>query len=203
MGELIHSLQKTIASYQFGNEAKYSFLVVADPLTPFIYKRDGKTAESIMIQTFDKTATRIAHMTGDRSEVTEDDFLEYFAYVEFYFNQLFKLCISEGFTISQWIKLEYIVSSEAISMRTKMDIMKKLNGSIWEVIKLHFSDLQALRNALAHSPVGPYKYGGKDIDWTTVDKDMATLTTNLLAEYKKLQTPVLDFVKETGIEIEE
>lgn len=203
MGDSIRSLQKNIASYQFGDDARYSFLVVADPLTPFIYRRDGKTAESIMIQTFDKTATRIAHMTGDRSEVTEDNFLEYFAYVEFYFNQLFKLCISDGFTILQWIKLEYVVSSEAINMRMKMDIMKKINSSIWEVIKLHFSDLQALRNAMAHSPVGPYKYGGKDIDWTAVDKDMATLTTNLLTEYKKFQTPVLDFVKEAGIEIEE
>jgi hypothetical protein len=203
MRDSIHSLQKTIASYQFEDDAKYSFLVVVDPLAPFIYRRDGKAAEPIMIQTFDKTATRIAHMTGDRSEVTEDDFLEYFAYVEFYFNQLFKLCVSDGFTISQWVKLEYIVSSEAINMRTKMDIMKKLNSSIWEVIKPHFSDLQALRNAMAHSPVGPYRYGGKDIDWTAIDKDMATLTTNLLTEYKKLQSPVSDFVKKSGIEMEE
>lgn len=203
MGELVASLKTTSASYHFDDETRYSFLVVVDPLTPFIYKRDGRVAESIMTQTFDKTATRIAHMTGGHSEVTQDDFLEYFAYVEFYFNQLFKLCVSDGFSISQWIKLEYIVSSEAINMRTKMDIMKKLNSTIWEVIKPHFSDLQALRNAMAHSPVGPYKYGGKDIDWAIVHKDMTTLTTNLLMEYKKLQNPVLGFVKETGIQIEE
>jgi hypothetical protein len=203
MSKSILTLETAIASYQFEDEARFSFLIVVDPLTPFIFRRDGKVAESIMIQTFDGKSARIPHMTGERSEITKDDFLEYFAYVEFYFNQLFKLCLSDTFTTSQWTKLEYVVSSEAINMRAKMEIMKKLNGTIWGAIRPHFSDLQALRNAMAHSPVGPYGYRGSGIDWNVIDKDMASLTTNLLTEYKKVQSPVLEFVNETGIKVEE
>lgn len=203
MGNIVHSSQTTIATYSFDNSARYSFLAVAEPLTPFIYRREGKDAESIMIQSFDKQSNRIAHMTGERSQINQEDFLEHFVYVEFYFNQLIKLCIIDSFTISQWMKLEHIVASEALSMRAKMEIMKKLDVTIWGSVKPHFSDLQALRNAMAHSPVGPYRYCGEDINWDVIDEHMVTLTTNLLTAYKKIQNPVLDFMKRTGIDITE
>jgi len=193
MAETLHSLHTSTKTYIFENEGRYSFLVIAEPLTPFIYKRNGKGAESIMTETFDGKGNRITHMTGDRSKIQPNNFLEQFVYVEFYFDQLLKLCLIDSFSIEQWGKLEYVI--EAMSMRSKMEIVKKLDMELWNAIKLRLSDLQALRNAMAHSPVGPYKYLGREVDWDIIDHDMARLTINLLTEYKKRQNPILNFVE--------
>ena len=204
MGDLVHSLKTTVASYKFDDSNQYSFLVVYEPLTPLIYRRDGQDAESVTIQSFDNSSVRIPHMSGDRSSIdSATDFLEYFTYIEFYLNQILKLLLIDSFSIGQWIKLETVVGSESFTMRAKMSIVKKLDLSLWTRIKPNLSELQELRNSLSHSPVGPYKYKGKELEWDEIDKDMATLTTNLLTVYKERQEPLLEFVKKHNLALDD
>lgn len=203
MGDLVHSLKTTLSSYKFDDSNQYSFLVVYEPLTPLIYRRDGQDAESIMIQSFDESSARIPHMSGDRSAISSPtDFLQYFTFIEFYLNQIVKLLLIDTFSIGQWIKLETVVGSEALTVRSKMSIVKRLDHTLWNKIKPNLSELQELRNSLSHSPVGPYKYKGKELEWSDIDTDMATLTTNLLTVYKEGQEPVLEFVKKHNVALD-
>ncbi len=204
MGDLAHSLRTTTASYKFNDSNYYSFLVVYEPLTPHVYRRDGRCAEAITIQSFDGSSARIAHMSGDRSNIEcPTDFLEYFTYVEFYLNQILKILLVDSFSISQWIKLEALVGSEAFTMRSKMSIVKKLDSILWDQIKPSLSELQELRNGMSHSPVGPYKYKNGVLNWDEIDKDMANVTTNMLTAYKAKQEPILEFVRTQGITLDE
>lgn len=210
MGNLLPIATTTDRDYSFDGtkltteERNISFLVVLEPLTPFLYLQRGKHAQSKLIQSFSK-GERIPHLSGeDRSALdSNSDFLELFVQIEFYLNQILKLQLIDTFSIEQWQKLEELVGTEALSMRAKMSIIKRIDSALWDEIKIHLSDLQELRNNMSHNPVGPLWYKRKEIDWSIVDHDIVILTTNLLTAYKKRQHPILAYLRTSGIETDE
>ena len=179
-----------------------SFLVVLEPLTPFLYQQKGERGQSITLETFEKSK-RVPHMTGVGYSPIDScaRFIEEFVYLELYFNQLLKLVIDDGFNFERWRRLEILIGSDRLTLRAKTSIMHKLDDSLWKRVSGRFDKLQELRNNLAHSPVGPYTYNKKELDWLEVDRDMVETTTILLEEYKARQSSLLDALKKSGFKI--
>ena len=201
MSKLVASQKTTITGYSFNEQINYSFLVVLEPLTPFLFRRVGKKGEAQKLESFDGKALRVPHFSGDRSEIGADEFVKQFSYIEFYANQSIKLLLLDKFIPEQWEKFETVVGGEALSMRAKMSILKQLDSNLWEELKANFSELQELRNNISHNPIGPYRYKNNELDWGVVDQDVVELATRLLKQYKERQKPVADFVATLGFDM--
>lgn len=178
-------------------ERKLSFLIVFEPSTPYIYQQNGKHAESKLITSWNagKITDRLPYEL--RSKISNSkDFLDTFAYLEFYLNQLLKLLIVDSVQIVQWEKQEALIGGKYLRFEDKKELIKKYSPGVWGKIKINLKSLQNLRNSLAHSPVGPTFYNGKLIDWELVDKHICAASDNILGQYINLQAPLLIMLRQ-------
>lgn len=178
-----------------GKELDISFLVVLDPYVPYIYQQAGKYAQ--VKHTVHHYGGKVVKQTPDEIRVNNHkDFLETFVYLEFFINQLLKILVIDTFNLEQWEKLEVIIGGKYIRFEDKKELIKKFNPELWEKVKPHLMSLQKLRNVYAHNPIGPIQYCNKPIDWELIDKHISIVNDNILDQYKKLQAPLLDMIKE-------
>ncbi len=173
-----------------------SLLVILEPRIPYLYRRRGVNARAIRIEYYEN-GEKVERLSDEwHSPISSNGaFIEAFTYIEFYINQLLKLLLIEQFSVKQWMKLETLVEGKYLRFEDKKDLIKKYDSNLWAAIRPNLNKLQQFRNDLSHNPIGPFLYGGEDMEWSTVDKDLVDATHSLLKAYHARQAPIEDYVK--------